>query len=66
MIGNPINGGLYGDYPSLKPADQLEGDVHYNTDYRDVYATILEDFMHVESEWVLKSKFNRLPELVAN
>ena len=66
MIGNPVNGGLYGDYPSLKPADQLEGDVHYNTDYRDVYATILDDFMHVESEWVLNRKFNRMPELVAN
>ena len=65
MIGNPINGGLYGDYPSLKPADQLEGDVHYNTDYRDAYATILEDFMHVDSEWVLNRKFNRMSHLVA-
>ena len=66
MIGNPVNGGLYGDYPSLKPADQLEGDVHYNTDYRDVYATILDDFMHVDSEWVLNDRFNRKSELVAN
>jgi uncharacterized protein (DUF1501 family) len=64
MIGNPVKGGLYGEYPSLNPQDQLEGDVHYNTDYRTAYASILDDVLHVDSEWVMNRKFDPITELV--
>ena len=65
VIGDSVNGGLYGEYPKLALADQLDGDVHFNTDFRQVYATLLEDVLGVESEPVLKQKFSTL-DLVRN
>ena len=41
-------------------ADQLEGDVRFNTDFRRVYATLLEDVLGIESEPVLKQKFDKV------
>jgi uncharacterized protein (DUF1501 family) len=41
-------------------SDQLEGDVRFNTDFRQIYATLLEDVLGVESEPVLKQKFSKL------
>ena len=64
MIGDAVSGGLYGDYPSLRPEDQLEGDVHYSTDFRDLYATLLDDVLNVDSEWVLNRRFGQMSELV--
>lgn len=60
VIGDSVKSGLYGEYPKLAPSDQLEGDVHFNTDFRRVYATLLEDVLGVESEPVLKQKFDKL------
>jgi len=60
VLGDSVNGGLYGEYPKLGLSDQLEGDVHFNTDFRQVYATLLEDVLGVESEPVLKDKFSTL------
>ena len=60
VIGPSVNGGLYGEYPNLAPSDQLEGDVHYNTDFRDLYSTILEGFMDIDSEPILKGSYNQL------
>jgi len=65
MIGDSVKGGLYGDYPKLDLSEQLEGDVHFNTDFRQVYSTLLEDVLGIESEPVLKQKFNAL-DLVKN
>lgn len=63
MIGDSVKSGLYGEYPKLAQSDQLDGDVRFNTDFRQVYATLLEDVLGVESEPVLKQKFSKL-ELV--
>ncbi len=63
-IGNAVAGGLYGDYPSLRPEDQLEGDVHYNTDYRCAYASLLEEALGIESEWVLRGRFSPVGDLI--
>jgi uncharacterized protein (DUF1501 family) len=60
VIGDSVKGGLYGEYPKLGLADQLEGDVRFNTDFRQIYATLLEDVLDVESEPVLKQKFSKL------
>jgi hypothetical protein len=65
VIGDSVKGGLYGDYPKLDLSEQLEGDVHFNTDFRQVYSTLLEDVLGIESEPVLKQKFNKL-DLVKN
>ena len=40
IVGNAVKGGFYGDQPSLK--NLVKGDLAVTTDFRDVYATMLE------------------------
>ncbi len=40
VVGNSVKGGFYGDQPSLK--NLVKGDLAVTTDFRDVYATMLE------------------------
>lgn len=40
MIGNSVKGGFYGEQPSLK--NLSKGDLAVTTDFRDVYATVIE------------------------
>jgi uncharacterized protein (DUF1501 family) len=60
LIGNGVKGGLFGEYPKLAPADQLDGDVRFNTDFRQVYASILDKFMDVDPEAVLNGRYDQL------
>jgi uncharacterized protein (DUF1501 family) len=48
-------GGLYGAHPSL--ADLDEGDLKFHTDFRSVYATLLEKWLGFAAEPVLGSRF---------
>jgi uncharacterized protein (DUF1501 family) len=40
VIGNSVKGGFYGEQPSLK--NLFKGDLAVTTDFRDVYATVIE------------------------
>ena len=40
VIGNAVKGGFYGDQPSLK--NLIKNDLAVTTDFRDVYATVIE------------------------
>ncbi len=63
LIGDEVAGGLYGEYPDLAPEAQDEGDVRPSTDFRAVYASVLEQFLDVDSTDVLGSSagFDQLP-----
>ena len=63
LLGNSVKGGLYGECPNLEPSAQLEGDIHYNMDFRTLYSTILEDVLDVDSETILDEKFTKLSVL---
>ena len=63
LLGNSVKGGLYWEYPNLEPSAQLEGDIHYNMDFRTLYSTILEDVLDVDSETILDEKFTKLSVL---
>ena len=53
VIGDNINGGLYGEYPSLEPDKLDEGDLQWNNDFRSTYATILDRWIGVDSREIL-------------
>jgi uncharacterized protein (DUF1501 family) len=53
-----VKGGLYGKYPSL--TDLSQGDLKFTTDFRGVYATILEDFMKTKSQSILQGSYGKL------
>ena len=57
VIGNKVKGGLYGEYPSLKEEDQLEGDLHANNDFRITYTSLLEDWLGLEAAPIVNGKF---------
>ncbi len=60
IVGEKVNGGFYGDQPSLK--NLINGDLAVTTDFRDVYATILESLLKspvepVLGKWSGRTKF---------
>jgi uncharacterized protein (DUF1501 family) len=61
LAGGGVKAGLLGQMPSLAPKDLFDGDVKYNTDFRSVYATILEKHLGVKSEPILKKSFSTIP-----
>ena len=48
VIGGSVEGGLYGEYSSLRPEDQSEGDLHFTNDFRSAYATILDRWLGLD------------------
>ena len=59
VIGGDINGGLYADFPSLRPEDQLEGDMHFSNDFRLTYSTILDRWLGVDPEPITNGNFEQ-------
>ena len=59
-IGDPVKGGMYSEYPSLKAEDLLEGDLHFNMDYRGVYGTMVEKWLGLDASPVVGGNFEQL------
>jgi uncharacterized protein (DUF1501 family) len=59
LVGSKVQGGLVGKYPSL--AELGEGDLIYNTDFRSVYATLLDRWLGCPAEKALGKSFPTLP-----
>ena len=51
LIGEKVKGGFYGDQPSL--SQLIDGDLAVTTDFRDVYATVLESILKSPAEQTL-------------
>ncbi len=59
VMGSNVKGGLYGEYPSLEPRDQVEGDMAYNNDFRGLYATLLDDWMGLDPNPILGGNYEQ-------
>ena len=59
IVGGEVNGGLYGDYPSLKEKDHLQGDLQFNNDFRSIYSTIAERWLGVDPDVVSNGQFEQ-------
>jgi uncharacterized protein (DUF1501 family) len=60
LAGPCVRAGLVGEAPKLLDLDE-EGDLKMTTDFRQVYATILEDWLALPSKSVLNGNFAKLP-----
>jgi uncharacterized protein (DUF1501 family) len=60
VIGDRVRGGFFGEVPSLAVSDLEEGDLKFNVDFRKVYATILEQWLRVDSKQVLGGSWEQL------
>jgi uncharacterized protein (DUF1501 family) len=61
LAGPGIQGGLVGVMPSLLDLDPKHGDLRRSLDFRQVYATVLEDWLGLPAEAALDGTFDRLP-----
>jgi uncharacterized protein (DUF1501 family) len=55
VAGPAVKGGAVGKHPSLSDLDS--GDLRYHTDFRRVYATLLDNWLACDSRAVLGDKF---------
>ena len=62
-IGDPVRGGMYSEYPSLAEADLVEGDLAFNTDFRGVYGTLVEQWLGLDAKPVVGGSFEQ-PEFI--
>ena len=60
VIGDAVEGGLYGEYPSLEPDKLDQGDLRWNNDFRSTYATLLEKWMGLDSKPILRESFEQI------
>ena len=64
-MGGGVHGGLYGTAASLSPdgsnptLENGAGDVHYETDFRSVYAKVIDNWLGGDSVGVLGGNFRK-------
>lgn len=64
LIGEQVKPGLIGEHPSL--TDLTDGDLKHHTDFRQVYATVLDQWLKVPSQTVLEKSYGHVDALKAN
>jgi uncharacterized protein (DUF1501 family) len=61
-MGGLVRGGLYGTAASLNPTRRTEnagGDVHFETDFRSVYAKVIDNWLGGDSVGILGGNFRK-------
>lgn len=61
VFGHSVNAGIIGSHPSLEKLN--DGDLAFHTDFRQIYATVLEKWLGVDSQTILGQKFQTVPLL---
>jgi uncharacterized protein (DUF1501 family) len=59
-IGDPVKGGIYSEYPSLREVDLTEGDLQFNIDFRGVYASMIERYLGLDPIPIVGGNFEQL------
>ena len=60
VIGDRVNGGMYGTYPSLKPADLSQGDLNPNYDFRGFYSSLVEGWLGLDPVPIVGGNFEQM------
>ena len=60
VIGDQVKGGMYNDYPSLKPADLTQGDLAPNYDFRGFYSSIVDKWLGLDPVPIVGGTFEQL------
>ena len=65
VLGGNVNGGLYGTAPNLNPfsgnptLENNGGDVTYETDFRSVYARVIDNWLGANSTSILQGDYRK-------
>jgi uncharacterized protein (DUF1501 family) len=61
LAGPSVKGGLVGQTPSLLDLDPKHGDLRRSLDFRQIYATLLDDLLGLPAKEALGDQFERVP-----
>jgi len=59
VLGDSVKGGHYGEYPSLKAKDLVQGDLSPNLDFRSVYSTILDKWIKINPAPIVNGTYEQ-------
>ena len=60
IIGDQVNGGMYGTYPSLKPEDLNQGDLDPSYDFRGFYSSVVDQWLGLDPVPIVGGKFEQI------
>ena len=61
LVGKPVEGGLYSEYPSLERSRWAKGeDLEHTIDYRGIYGTLLEQWLSVEAAPIVNGHYEQI------
>jgi len=61
IIGEPVNGGLYSEYPSLNSDTWARGeDLEHTIDFRGIYSTVLEQWMAIDPVPIVNGTYEQI------
>ncbi len=59
FVGDEVRGGFHGEHPSLTQLTE-RGDLATTVDFRSVYATVLDQWLHSDANQILGGNYERL------
>ncbi|MYC28708.1 MAG: DUF1501 domain-containing protein [Chloroflexi bacterium] len=59
-MGDGVNPGMYGEYPSMKAEDLMEGDLVPSYDFRGFYSTFAERWLGLDAKPIVGGEFEQL------
>ena len=59
VMGGSVNGGFFGEQPSLEISEQVEGDMRFNNDFRSTYSTLLDQWLNIDPYPILGAHYEQ-------
>jgi uncharacterized protein (DUF1501 family) len=59
VLGDRVKGGHYGEMPSLEASKLVQGDLNPNMDFRGIYSTILDKWMHLDPVPIVNGRYEQ-------
>ena len=60
VIGERVKGGHYGNMPSLEAGKLVQGDLNPNMDFRGIYTTILDKWLHMDPVPIVNGTYEQV------
>src|SRR5580704_5920228 len=60
VLGEKVKGGHYGNMPSLEAGKLVQGDLNPNQDFRGIYSTILDKWLHMDPVPIVNGTYEQL------
>lgn len=60
LVGDQVEGGHYNEYPEIETSALVEGDLRFNNDFRGLYTDLLEDWLEVDAQPIVRGNYEKL------